>query len=239
MNDTESFFGDPDPIFVDKELLRVSHLPEGDRIIGREEELGNLANAIKDAQRGGTPNNVLIYGKTGTGKSLCSKYITQDLTEAAAENGVHVDVAYIDCFQDSTETQAVRTVAESFNDRDETGVTVPASGVSTSDCYRRLWKILDARLDVGIIILDEIDKLEDDNILMQLSRAAEAGKVEDSTLGIIGISNKIRYKESLNERVKSSLSERDFVFRRTTRINSARFSRRGRTRSGRASSTTT
>ncbi|RLM62992.1 Cdc6/Cdc18 family protein [Halorubrum sp. Atlit-26R] len=212
MSDTESFFGDPDPIFADKELLRVSHLPEGDRIIGREEELGKLANAIKDAQRGGTPNNVLIYGKTGTGKSLCSKYITQDLTEAAAENGVNVDVAYIDCFQDSTETQAVRTIAESFNDRDETGVSVPASGVSTSDYYRRLWKILDAQLDVGIIILDEIDKLEDDNVLMQLSRAAEAGKVDDSTLGIIGISNKIRYKETLNERVKSSLSERDFVF---------------------------
>jgi len=71
MSDTESFFGDPDPIFADKELLRVSHLPEGDRIIGRDEELTNLANAIKDAQRGGTPNNVLIYGKTGTGKSLC------------------------------------------------------------------------------------------------------------------------------------------------------------------------
>jgi len=212
MSDTESFFGEPDPIFADKELLRVSHLPEGDRIIGREEELTNLANAIKDAQRGGTPNNVLIYGKTGTGKSLCSKYITQDLTEAAAENDVHVDVAYIDCFQDSTETQAVRTIAESFNDPDATDVKIPASGVSTSDYYRRLWKILDARLDVGIIILDEIDKLEDDNVLMQLSRAAEAGKVEDSTLGIIGISNKIRYKESLNERVKSSLSERDFVF---------------------------
>ena len=51
MSNTESFFGEPDPIFADKELLRVSHLPEGDRIIGREEELGNLANAIKDAQR--------------------------------------------------------------------------------------------------------------------------------------------------------------------------------------------
>ena len=166
MSDTESFFGEPDPIFADKELLRVSHLPEGDRIIGREEELGNLASAIKDAQRGGTPNNVLIYGKTGTGKSLCSKYITQDLVDAAAENGVHVDVAYIDCFQESTETQVVRTIAESFNDREETGVSVPASGVSTSDYYRRLWTILDDCLDVGIIILDEIDKLEDDNILM-------------------------------------------------------------------------
>jgi len=38
------------------------------------------------------------------------------------------------------------------------------------------------------------------------------GRWKTAPLGIIGISNKIRYKESLNERVKSSLSERDFVF---------------------------
>ncbi|GAB6880358.1 DNA replication protein Orc4 [Halorubrum gandharaense] len=212
MSESESFFGNPDPIFADKELLRVSHLPDGDRIIGRDEELRNLARAIKDAQHGGTPNNVLIYGKTGTGKSLCSKYITRDLADTAADNGVKVGVAYVDCFQESTETQTIRAIAESLNDPEETGTTVPHSGVSTSDYYRRLWDILDARLDVGIIILDEIDKLEDDNVLMQLSRAAEAGKVDDSTLGIIGISNKIRYKDTLNERVKSSLSERDFVF---------------------------
>jgi cell division control protein 6 len=212
MSESESFFGKPDPIFADKELLRVSHLPDSDRIIGRDTELQKLADAIKDAQRGNTPNNVLIYGKTGTGKSLCSKYITRDLTEAAADNGVKVGVAYVDCFQESTETQTVRTIAQALNDPDETGITVPHTGVSTSDYYRRLWDILDERLDVGIVILDEIDKLEGDNVLMQLSRAAEAGKVTDSTLGVVGISNKIRYKDSLNERVKSSLSERDFVF---------------------------
>lgn len=212
MSDSKSFFGNPDPIFADKELLRVSHLPQGDRIIGRDDELQSLAKAIKDAQRGGTPNNVLIYGKTGTGKSLCSKYITRDLADAAAENDVKVGIAYVDCFQESTETQTVRTIARSLNDPDQTDVTVPHSGVSTSDYYRRLWDILDSRLDVGIIILDEIDKLDGDNVLMQLSRAAEAGKVNKSTLGIIGISNKIRYKDTLNERVKSSLSERDFVF---------------------------
>jgi cell division control protein 6 len=47
---------------------------------------------------------------------------------------------------------------------------------------------------------------------MKLSRAVEAGKVDNSTLDIIGISNEIRYKDTLNERVKSSLSEHDFVF---------------------------
>ncbi len=212
MSDSSSFFGDPDPVFANKDLLRVQHLPDVDRIIGRTEELTKLANAIKDATHGQTPNNVLIYGKTGTGKSLCSKYITNDLVQSATENDVSVGVAYVDCFQDSTETQAVRSIADSLNDPDETGLTVPPSGLSTSNYYRRLWNVLEARYDVGLVILDEIDKLDDDNILMQLSRAAESGKLANSTLGIIGISNKIRYKETLNERVRSSLSERDLVF---------------------------
>lgn len=212
MSESSSFFGGADPIFTNKDLLRVQHLPEKDRIIGRNEELTQLANAIKDANHGQTPNNVLIYGKTGTGKSLCTKYITNDLVESAKANGVTVGVAYVDCFQDSTETQAVQSVADALNVPEETDISVPMSGLSTSNYYRRLWNILDAQYDVGLVILDEIDKLDNDNILMQLSRAAESGKLTDSTLGIIGISNKIRYKENLNERVRSSLSERDLVF---------------------------
>ncbi|OYR75609.1 cell division control protein Cdc6, partial [Halorubrum sp. E3] len=61
-------------------------------------------------------------------------------------------------------------------------------------------------------ILDEIDKLDDDAILMQLSRAGEAGKITDCKLGVVGISNKIQYKDRMDERVKSSLCEREFVF---------------------------
>ena len=48
---------------------------------------------------------------------------------------------------------------------------------------------------------------------MQLSLAGDAGKIQDCKIGIIGISNKIKYrKEQMNERVKSSLCEREFVF---------------------------
>lgn len=212
MSGRESFFNDQNRIFANKDLLRISHLVEGDRIIGREEELNNLAQALKDAVYGQTPNHVLIYGKTGTGKSLCSKYITEDLRMSASENDVNVGAAYIDCLQHGTETQAIRAIARDLNDESETGVSIPSTGLSTGEYYRRLWNVLDARYDVGIVILDEIDKIDNDNLLLQLSRAVEAGKLEDSTLGIIGISNKIRYKDELNERVKSSLGERDFVF---------------------------
>ncbi|APW97609.1 cell division control protein Cdc6 [Halobiforma lacisalsi AJ5] len=212
MSDSMDYFGSENEIFRNKELLQVSHLPDGDRIIGREDELSNLANAIKPATRGNTPNNVLVYGKTGTGKSLCSKFITTQAVERAERNDVSIGVAYVDCLQESTETQAVQSAGHQLNDDPETDISIPHSGLSTSEYYRRLWRIIDTRYDVALIILDEVDKIEDDDILMQLSRAVESGKLTSSTVGVIGISNKVRYKDSLDERIKSSLCEREYVF---------------------------
>lgn len=212
MANTHDYFSRENEIFRNKDLLQVSHLPDGDRIIGREQELTNLAGAIQPAIDGRTPNNVLVYGKTGTGKSLCSKFITNQAVTRAARNDITIGVSYVDCLQESTETQAVQSIGHQLNDKAETGISIPHSGLSTSEYYRRLWQIIDERFDAALVILDEIDKMESDDILMQLSRAVESGKLSSSTIGTIGISNKIRYKESLDERIKSSLCEREYVF---------------------------
>lgn len=212
MSDSIDYFGSDTAIFRNKELLQVSHLPDGDRIIGRQTELENLANAIKPATRGNTPNNVLVYGKTGTGKSLCAKFITNQAIDRAGANDVTIGVVYVDCLQDSTETQVIQSIAHQLNDQEKTDISIPHSGLSTSEYYRRLWKIADTIYDVVIVILDEVDKIESDDVLMQFSRAVESGKLESSKVGVIGISNKVRYKDSLDERIKSSLCEREYVF---------------------------
>jgi len=211
MSESDDLFIREDPIFVNKELLEINHLPEEGRIVGRDEEIGQLANAVNPGIFGQSPSNVLIYGKTGTGKSLCAKYVSRRLVQTADEEGVNAAHAYVDCAQDGTETQAVQTIASGVN-TDETDIYIPDKGISTATYYKRLWKILDAEYDVVLIILDEIDKLEDDDILMQLSRAGEAGKLESCKIGVIGVSNKIKYKDRMDERVKSSLCEREFVF---------------------------
>jgi len=208
----DDLFTREDPIFANKELLEISHLPGEGRIVGRDNEISQLATAVNPAIFGQSPSNVLIYGKTGTGKSLCAKYVSRRLIETADDEGVTATFAYVDCAQDTTETQAVQTIADSLNDPETTNINVPDKGLSTSTYYKRLWRILDQRFDVVLIILDEIDKLSDDDILMQLSRAGEAGKVTDCKLGVLGISNKIQYKDRMDERVKSSLCEREFVF---------------------------
>ena len=211
-NTSDDLFTREDPIFANKELLEINHLPGEGRIVGRDDEISDLATAVNPAIFGQSPSNVLIYGKTGTGKSLTAKYVSQRLVDTASEEDVQATYAYVDCAQDTTETQAVQTIADSVNDPDVTGIKVPDKGLSTSTYYKRLWRILDARFDVVLIILDEIDKLSDDDILMQLSRAGEAGKIDNCKLGVIGISNKIQYKDRMDERVKSSLCEREFVF---------------------------
>jgi cell division control protein 6 len=160
---------------------------------------------------GQSPSNVLIYGKTGTGKSLCAKYVSRRLVETAAEEDIDAAYAYVDCAQDTTETQTVQTIASSL-DTDDTDVYIPDKGIATATYYKRLWRILDDQYDVVLVLLDEIDKLDDDDILMQLSRAGEAGKLSSCKIGVLGISNKIKYKDRMDERVKSSLCEREFVF---------------------------
>jgi cell division control protein 6 len=212
MTESDDLFVREDAIFANKELLEINHLPDEGRIVGRDEEIAELANAVNPAIFGQSPSNVLIFGKTGTGKSLCAKYVSERLRQTADEEGVNAGYAYVDCAQDSTETQSVQTIADSLNDRDRTNVKIPDKGISTSTYYKRLWRILDDRYDVALIILDEIDKLDGDDILMQLSRAGEAGKINHCKIGVIGVSNKIRYKERMDERVKSSLCEREFVF---------------------------
>lgn len=208
----DEFWASEDPIFSRKELLDIDHIPDEDRIIGRDSQIENLASSIHPAVRGQSPRNTLIYGKTGTGKSLVAKHVTQSAQEFAKKNGTEMRRAYIDCTQATTETRVVITLARTLNDPEETDITIPVTGLSTDVYYQRLWDIIDSLYDVVIIILDEIDKLQSNEILMQLSRAGEAGKVESCKVGIVAISNKISFKKTLDERVLSSLQDREFVF---------------------------
>lgn len=198
-------------IFANKDLLKIGHVPEADRIVGRDEEISKLAKRLNGAVYGYSPENVMIYGKTGTGKSLVSKHVCQRAQNASQE-GVTIGLTYVDCAEDNTETQAISSLAAQLNDESITGFSVPHTGLSTSKYYKLLWQTLDAQFDSVIIILDEIDLMADDSVLMKLSRAEEADKI-DCSIGVIAISNKLRYIDNLNERVKSSFQHKELFFK--------------------------
>lgn len=211
-DEIEDAFVARDSIFSDEQLLEIGYVPGSERIVGCNEEIRQLAIAINPALIGNKPNNVFLYGQTGTGKSLCAQYGTRQLQAKARDHGVSVGVSYVDCSQEDTEARAIRRIATELNDSDESGITVPETGIGRSQYYSRLWDILESRFDVGIVVLDEVDFLLESNLLLQLSRANEANKLDNCSLGVVGISNKPDYGDRMSERAKSSLQEHEIIF---------------------------
>ncbi|WP_303704006.1 Lon-insertion domain-containing protein [Haloquadratum walsbyi] len=68
-----------------------------------------------------------------------------------------------------------------------------------------------ADVDASLVILDEIDRLDGDELLRSISRAQESRKA-DGFIGAICISNKIEHRERVSERVDSSLQDNEPVF---------------------------
>jgi cell division control protein 6 len=208
-DEIDPLFDHEEKIWANREILRIGHVPGKDRIVGRDDELKAVADQLQGVVRGQSPDHTVIFGKTGTGKSLVSRHVADRAKRAA--QGLAVGSVYIDCAEDNTETQAVSQMARELNDPDETDIDIPIAGLSTSRYYKLLWEILDIRFDAAIIILDEVDMMKDDSILMKLSRAEEAGKI-DCRLGIIAISNKLRYTDNLDKRVQSSFQHKELYF---------------------------
>lgn len=208
--DEDPLQGRNEKIFQRRELLRVGHVPESDRIVGRDQEISAVEDILRPGAFGDPPRNAIIYGKTGTGKSLVSRHVTGRARAIAQTNNVNLVAVYVDCDENDTETRAARSLAQQTESQLGLDLGIPDSGIGASEYYSYLWDMLEP-VDVFITIIDEIDKIDDDEILFKLSRAEESGKT-DTYLGILAISNKIEYYESLDERVKSSLQEDELVF---------------------------
>ena len=194
-------------VFFDKRALQSSYTP--DAVHHREEQIKQIANILAPTLKGDKPSNVFIYGKTGTGKTLTTKYTTQKLMEIAKRENIPLCVLYINCkLKRSTDTE-YRLIAKLAT---ELGKAIPPTGLPTEEVYKEFIKALNKQKQNYIIILDEIDQLvhkAGDNVLYNLTRLNEE---TDSQTSLIGISNDIMFVDSLDPRVKSSLSEEEVVF---------------------------
>lgn len=170
-------------VFADRRLLEPDHLPDRDRIVDRDERIAHLDDAVNPMVFGRPPENVLIAGPPGSGKTMCTRYVAERETRYAEEQGVAAAVAHVDCLFDGTETRGVRSVARDLNDPDETGITIPARGLSLSAYEERLRAVLDACYDVVLLVFDRVEHAES---VDALARLAERG-TESCDVGVIAI----------------------------------------------------
>ena len=97
---------------------------------------------------------------------------------------------------------------------DALDIKVPFTGLAVGEVFDRFKDGLDQQRKIFIVVLDEIDaliKARGDTLLYELTRINET--LRHGRISIIGISNDLRFKEFLDPRVLSSLSEEEIIFK--------------------------
>ncbi|WP_246308135.1 AAA family ATPase [Halorarum salinum] len=106
-----------EPIFENKEVLRPSYTPH--ELPHRTDQINKMATILVSALRGETPSNILIYGKTGTGKTASAKFVSQELESTSQKYDVPCEVEYINCEVTDTQYRVLAQLANKFIEKNE------------------------------------------------------------------------------------------------------------------------
>ena len=195
-------------IFEDKKALQSNHSPE--KIPHREAQIKEIASIFAPSLKLEKPSNLFLYGQTGTGKTLSIKHIKNTLLEIAEKNNVPLKIIYVNCKLKKVSDTEYRLIAQLAR---EFGKDIPVTGLPTDEVYNIFFKAIDVEKCLLILILDEIDELvkkTGDKILYNLTRIN--AELQNTQVSIVGISNNALFRDDLDPRVKSSLSEEELIF---------------------------
>lgn len=195
------------PIFRNRDALRPEYVP--DNLPHRDEQIQRLAFILAPSLKGFLPSNVFLYGKPGTGKTAVTHFVLNRLRVKAKETESSIAISYVNCRIAGTEYRVLSSLCSSI------GVDVPFTGLSKAEVFQRFKNGLEKFGGILIVVLDEIDalvKVHGDDILYELTRIKESSSGKGG-VSMIGISNDLQFKDFLDPRVLSSLSEEEILFR--------------------------
>ncbi|MDO8537377.1 MAG: AAA family ATPase [archaeon] len=188
-------------ILRDERFLYPEFVPE--KLVHRDREIDELVYAFNPVVKGQKPLNVVLLGAPGTGKTVTSKYVLNQLQEYSDR----AKSLYINCFEFNTRTSILSMLVNFL------GSPVPRRGRGTDEVYQQLLSSLEKSSFVPLIILDEVDQLiakeDGEKTLYDLLRVIEFKKIH---LGLIIISNDFAFTSKLDARIKSSLGGQTIVF---------------------------
>jgi archaeal cell division control protein 6 len=197
-----------------RQSLTIDYVPE--RLPFREQEENAVAQVLSTVFRSARPSNLLLFGEPGTGKTAVVKKVVERLTSKAKELSSGVQAINVNAKGASTAYKVLFEIAEELglNHEQDKAKQVPFTGLSIGEATSRLLQFIQKKKIGLILVIDEIDSLVDksgDDILYSFTRANQQ-ITKGGFVSLIGISNSLDFKDKLDPRVRSSLSEEEMIF---------------------------
>jgi orc1/cdc6 family replication initiation protein len=142
-------------VIEDARVLQDEFIPE--EIEHRNDELNRLSKALEPCLDGGTPENTVLFGPSGTGKTCIAKHTLNQLREESPD----IDTQYVNCWQNYNRYRTIEELLEGL------GVTDTLNRkITAKDEY--IHRLADEVDGPYIVILDEVDQLDDSSVLYDL-----------------------------------------------------------------------
>jgi len=184
-------------IFLRKDILDLGYLP--DLVFHRDREIGEIWRRVNDFFQGVRPYNLLIFGETGTGKTVIIQHVARRLETEASAKGCKLKVVYVPCTHYSNEHDIIRRILEVLEG-------CPVKTGHYPSVYRDMLISHASQLQGLLIILDDADRL-----LLQSSSAWQpflfilSREVHMASLAMV--TNDIRVREVLETRLNHRTRE--------------------------------
>lgn len=201
-------FASKKSVFTNKKAFQSSYKPKN--IPHRNEQMEQIAKILAPVLKHEKPSNIFIYGKTGSGKTLSVKDVTDCFSRLSTEKNIPLKVIYLNCKMKHVSDTEYRLIAQLSR---EFGKTIPSTGLPTDEIYKLFFSAIEESESAVTLVLDEVDQLAKktgSEVLYNLTRMNE--ELSKSFVSLIGISNDLNFVETLDPRVKSSLSEEELLF---------------------------
>lgn len=195
-------------ITKNKQVLLTTYVPN--ILPHRTAQIERIASIISSALNGDKPSNIMVYGKTGTGKTAVLNYIGKELKKAD-ENEEKCKYIYVNCEIVDTPYSVLFNIGNQIIVEDSR--RIPFTGWSFEKVYSEIVNYINNMNKVFIVVLDEIDKLIDrkgDDVFYYLAKINE--NLESSKVSLIGISNNMKFMELLEPKAKSRLGGESVIF---------------------------
>lgn len=141
-------------IIGDARVLTADYLPN--KLVHRDGERQEIARNLRPILEDGWPNDMLLYGPPGTGKTAMARYVVEELKKEK-----FVQSSYVNCFSQKSRF-------EIFYELLDEKVTTPRDSTSTEKVIEKFEEKV--RKKPTVLIIDELDQINDDDIIYELSR---------------------------------------------------------------------
>jgi len=171
-------------VIKDLHALDFDYVP--DELPHRSEQLRKLAQMFKPLLKN-VPQNVVIKGPVGTGKTVITKKFCNSIVNIARRQGEIIEYVHINCRKRSTDSMVLIGILTHFDSR------FPDRGFSVQEMLQVLHKQLQRREAQLLLVLDEADALikkSGSSLIYSLTRFTDETMKTDNPISIIMISQK-------------------------------------------------